>query len=141
MRRWPNGARRSVSNRQRRIELERIIQLDPDNATARQALGYRRVNDSWLTRDEAMARRGLKRYAGQYRTAQDIALREEARKQRAAEGEWFKKIKRWRNWLADDRPARFELAEQNLRAIDDPVGGARPVEIFGEKRIGRSSCC
>jgi hypothetical protein len=107
-------------DRQRRAELERVIQLDGDNAAARQALGYRRVNDAWLTRDEAMAKRGLKRYAGQYRTAQDIALREEARTQRAAEGEWFKKIKRWRKWLVDDRPARFELAEQNMRAIDDP---------------------
>lgn len=107
-------------DRQRRTELERVIQLDEDNAAARQALGYRRVNDAWLTRDEAMAKRGLQRYGGQYRTAQDIALREEARKQRAAEGEWFKKIKRWRKWLVDDRPARFELAEQNIRAIDDP---------------------
>jgi hypothetical protein len=103
----------------RRTQLQRVVELDPDNAAARQALGYRRIDDTWMTRDEAMARQGLKRYGGQYRTAQDIALREAARARRLAEADWYKKIKRWRGWLVDRRPTRFAEGEQNIRSIDE----------------------
>jgi len=111
-------AERQLSG-QRQTHLERILELDPDHEAARLALGYRRVDGAWMTRDEEMESRGLKRHGGQYRTAQDIELRERDRKQRDVEREWFKKLKRWRSWLVGSNPGRVEEAQASIRAIRD----------------------
>ncbi len=47
---------------QRTKHLERIIQLDPDNADARRALGYSRVKGEWITVEEGMDAQGRKGY-------------------------------------------------------------------------------
>ncbi len=43
---------------QRKTHLERVLQLDPDHADARRSLGYRKVNDQWMTLEEEMAAQG-----------------------------------------------------------------------------------
>jgi len=103
---------------QRDAHLERLIELDPNHAEARRALGYSQVNGQWAKQDDVMAQRGFIRYKGRWRTRQEIELLEGQRKQDLAEKDWFQKVERWRAWLGTDRA---EQAEQNLLAIDDPL--------------------
>jgi len=98
--------------------LERIIELDPDHAEARRALGYSQFDGQWMTQEEAMADRGYLRYQGRWRTRQEIEILERNREMEAAQKEWYVKINRWRDWLATDRA---QQARQNLLAIQDPL--------------------
>ena len=65
---------------QRTTHLQRIIQLEPDHAAARGALGYSRVGGEWITVEEGMDAQGRKRYKGAWRYPQEIELMERARK-------------------------------------------------------------
>ncbi|MEN6458804.1 MAG: HEAT repeat domain-containing protein [Thermoguttaceae bacterium] len=103
---------------QRETHLRRIIELDPDHAAARRALGYNRVDGQWVTQDELMRKRGLVKYKGQWKYPQEVEVAENKRKTDAAQQEWCQKVKRWRGWLATDRRSQ---AEENLRGITDPV--------------------
>ena len=60
--------------------LERILELDPNHADARTALGFRQKDGKWMNRDDVMAARGLVMYEGRYVTPQQVEL------MRAAEG-------------------------------------------------------
>ncbi len=103
---------------QRERHLRRVIELDPDHADARHALGYSLVDRQWVTRDEAMIQRGYQKYKGEWRLKQEIELLESKEKQAAAQQEWFQNIKRWRGWLGTDRDRQ---ARENLRTIADPA--------------------
>ena len=103
---------------QRNKHLERIVEIDPDHAESRRALGYHQESGRWVTREQLMAERGYKYYKGRYRTAQEIELLERRRKTDVSEKEWFGKIKRWRGWLGSDKDL---LARDSFRKIDDPL--------------------
>ena len=103
---------------QRETHLQRVVELDPNHADARRALGYSQVDGQWVTREEVMTRRGYQRYKGQWKLPQEIELLEKKRTQETAQQEWFQKLKRWRGWLGSDRE---QQALANIRAIDDPV--------------------
>ena len=74
---------------QRTKHLERIIQLDPDHAEARRALGYSRVKGEWITVEEGMDAQGRKRYKGAWRLPQEIELMERTRKEELGQKEWI----------------------------------------------------
>jgi hypothetical protein len=107
---------------QRKTHLERVLKLDPDQAEARRALGYRKVKDKWMTHDEEMADKGyvkrIVRGNAVWITPQDAELHDSAEKQLKAESEWRGKISNWRRWLDGSRAAQ---GEKNLRAIRDPM--------------------
>jgi len=107
----------------RKTHLERVLQLDPDQADARRILGYRKVNDQWMTLEEEMASQGkVKRMVNGYLvwiTRQEAELQDSRNKQRNAEIDWVKKINQWRHWLDGTRQA--EQGARNLRAINDPM--------------------
>jgi len=107
---------RLLEERQR--HLQRILELEPDHAEARRALGYSRFDGQWMTQDEVMADRGYLRYQGRWRTRQEIELLERDRELETAQKEWYVKINRWHDWLATDRAGQ---ARANLLAIDDPL--------------------
>jgi hypothetical protein len=52
----------------------KVIVLDPDQAEARKALGYEKVNDLWLTGDDLMTARGFVKLGGRW-MAKDTADR------------------------------------------------------------------
>jgi hypothetical protein len=66
----------------RAAELYRkVLVLDPDQAEARKALGYERVNGLWLTGDELMTARGFVKVGGRWMakdTAQQVLDQEAA---------------------------------------------------------------
>ncbi|MCE5268114.1 MAG: hypothetical protein LLG00_09535 [Planctomycetaceae bacterium] len=103
---------------QRETHLRRVIELDPEHAQARGLLGYSKVDGQWTTKDQRMAKQGLVKYKGQWRSRQEIELAENKRKQEVAQQEWCQKVKRWRGWLGTDRQ---DQARQNIRNITDPV--------------------
>lgn len=102
---------------QRSRHLQRIIELDPDHAAARRALGYLELDGHWATTAEVMTARGYRMYQGRWRTAQEIALLESRRQLKEAEGGWMAKLRRWQGWLHSDRHA---AARENILAIKDP---------------------
>ncbi len=103
---------------QRELHLRRVIELDPNHAEARHALGYSQIDGQWATRAEVMTQRGYQLYKGQWKLPQEIELAESKRKQEAAQQEWMQKLKRWRSWLGSDRQ---QQAGENIRAIHDPL--------------------
>lgn len=52
----------------------KVLVLDPDQADARQALGYEKVNGQWLTGDDLLTARGLVKVNGRW-LAKDVANR------------------------------------------------------------------
>ncbi|MFV2070317.1 MAG: HEAT repeat domain-containing protein [Pirellulales bacterium] len=120
-----------------RFHLQRIVELSPDHAEARRRLGYRRVGDRWMSRDEEMAARGFRRYKGQYLTEHHIAVREKEHAREVAEKEWFKKIKRWRSWLVGKKLSKIEQGRRNIVAIRDPAATAGLIEALRRERQPR----
>jgi hypothetical protein len=103
---------------QREVHLRRVIELEPNHAEARHALGYSQIDGQWATRREVMIQRGYQLYKGQWKLPQEIELAENKRKQEAAQQEWMQKLKRWRGWLGGDRQ---QQACENIRTIHDPM--------------------
>lgn len=103
---------------QRENHLKRIVHLDPDHEEARRALGYMRRNGRWTTPDDQYRRRGYVHYEGQWRTAQEIQLIEEARNRKSVEDEWLKKLKTYRDQLASGNGAAE--ARKAILEIRDP---------------------
>ncbi len=103
---------------QRRVHLERVIELNPNHVEARHGLGYSQVGGRWITQKQAMDEQGLRWYKGRYRTKQEIEILEERQKQEAAEKEWAQKIDRWESWLNGDKA---RLAKESIDEITDPA--------------------
>jgi hypothetical protein len=103
--------------RLRKRHLERIVELDPNNEKARQALRYRRVGGVWKTQKQEMEELGYVLYKGRWRTSQEVAIMERVRKTELAVKEWKGRLKRWRGWLESGREAE---AIEHINAINDP---------------------
>ncbi len=107
--------------------LQRIIELDPTDEAARLSLGYQQHHGRWMTRDGIMAARGLRKYAGDFRTPQDIALSERTKKREQAEADWFRKIRIWVSWLND---RRAEEAADLIANVKDPYAAKQIVKLL-----------
>ncbi len=105
--------------KERKHHLQQVIALDADHASARTALGYRRIQGKWMTREEEMTSRGMQMYQGRYRTTQEIELLESKRIRNKAEKQWFARLKMWRGWL--DKSDKFEQTRKNILDIRDLV--------------------
>ncbi|MGO9114986.1 MAG: HEAT repeat domain-containing protein [Thermoguttaceae bacterium] len=103
---------------QRKAHLERVLQLDPEQADARRLLNYTKVKDKWMTLEEKMADQGKVKRDGRWITRQEAELHDSRDKQHKAESEWRGKISSWRKWLDGTRP---DQGEKKLRTIDDPM--------------------
>ena len=103
---------------ERKIHLERILELDSDHDKARRALGYFPRDGEWKTHSQIMEEQGLVLYKGEYRTAQEIEILEERQIGKRERGEWKQKLSRWRNWLGGKRS---RLAYEHIQSIDDPA--------------------
>jgi hypothetical protein len=98
----------------------KVIELDPDHADARKALGYERVHGSWLKGDDLMTAKGFIKYNGQWLSQetvlrlreQDLALTIE--RERIASNERIVKLQAdlERSRIATER-MRIELARHD----------------------------
>ena len=66
---------------QHKTHLERVIQLDPDQADARRLLGYRKFKDKWMTLEEEKAEQGYVKRDGRWMTQEDAQLHDRRDKQ------------------------------------------------------------
>ncbi len=103
---------------QRKTHLQRVIELDPNNAQAHHALHQSLIDGQWQTHQETMDKEGRRLYRGRWLTPQEIEVAEEKRKVELAEKEWQWKLKMWRNWLGKKRD---QEARHNIAAITDPM--------------------
>lgn len=84
--RW---AKANGLERHARRQFERVLELDPDHAEARRALGFTRHEGRWLTRTELLLATGHVQFRGRWmketERAAILAREEEARKKREEE--------------------------------------------------------
>jgi hypothetical protein len=103
---------------QRRTHLRRVIELDPNHAKARYALGYSQIDGRWTTQEETMISQGYVRSNGKWVLPQEAELAANKLKSDAEQQEWCKKLKRWRGWLGGNRD---QEARDGILAITDPM--------------------
>jgi hypothetical protein len=120
---------------QRKTHLERVLQLNPDQADARRILGYHKFKDEWMTVEEEKAAEGYVKRDGKWMTQPDAELYDSRAKQRKAESEWRAKINTWRKWLDG---TRSEQGAKNLRSIKDPMAIAALGDLLTKKKDPRS---
>jgi len=70
--------------RERQLLLE-VIELDPDNAAARERLGYVKTANGWVTEADAMRAKGLVQHEGRWVTRQEVMDEERLRLERETE--------------------------------------------------------
>ncbi len=102
----------------RQKHLKRVIELDPNHAEARRALGYSLTDGKWKTQAELMSERGYVEYKGKWRLQQEVQILEQQRTNELSEKAWATNIKRWRQWLDTDKRSE---AQKNLLEIRDPL--------------------
>jgi hypothetical protein len=136
-------------NEQRTVHLLRIIDLDPDHAAARAALGFSQVNGQWVTTEEWKRKQGFELYRGKWRLAQDIELLEVEHKREQFEREWQGRLKRWRSTLPTDKTSESRdaiLAIRDPHAVkalaeylqQDPYRGPKLLYVESLGKIGNS---
>ncbi|MEM8944113.1 MAG: HEAT repeat domain-containing protein [Planctomycetota bacterium] len=121
---WCKANRRTKLAKQ---HLQRVIELDPQDEHARRSLGYQQHRGQWLNRTELMASRGMHKYDGDYRTPQDIALRERTKLREKTETDWFLSLRTWVGWLNKRRSAE---AVDNITRITDPRAAPAIVKLL-----------
>ncbi|MFP6693441.1 MAG: hypothetical protein VB875_10510, partial [Pirellulales bacterium] len=68
---------------QRDAHLQRVVEMDPDHGEARRLLGFDRVGDRWMTRDEVMKSRGYVKHNGRWVVRQQADIFAKRDKERA----------------------------------------------------------
>lgn len=115
---------------ERKVHLERILELEPDNADARRILGYHKIDGRWVTQEQIMTQRGYKSHKGKWLLPQEIEMEEEKNRVKSAQVDWTKKIKRWTDGM--NRGDKVAEAEHGLASIDDPLA-VSPIEEMLKK--------
>jgi hypothetical protein len=119
---------------ERRQHLERILELDPNHADARAALGFHQKNGQWMNRDDVMASRGLVLYEGKYVTAQQVELMKEQRETKVTQADWTRRIDQLRRQLSSPRPDRSNPARMAIQNIQDPQAADAIVNALHRER-------
>jgi hypothetical protein len=105
---------------QRREQLERVLDLDPDHLEARKVLGYVNYLGRWMTQEDMMAERGYLRHDGRWVTRQELELIEANSSQRESERSWMPKVRLWLSWATGSDPQRQVSGIAELQRIRDP---------------------
>lgn len=102
----------------RRQHLRKILELEPDHAGARQALGYSQVRGQWVTQEEFMREQGYLLYRGKWRLSQEVELAEAERRSDLAARQWYRQFLRWRR---DGLMQCDTEVTAQIREIRDPL--------------------
>lgn len=117
---------------ERNFHLRRILELSPDHADARYALGYSRVQGQWVQQDEWRKKQGYVLHEGSWKLPQEIRLETRREKREEQEIEWRKKLRRWRKSILRGRDTSAE-ALAKLRAVDSPYAITPVAELLNEE--------
>jgi hypothetical protein len=113
--------------------LRRVIELDPDDDEARRSLDFQRVGDRWLNREDLMRVRGFVLFEGEWRSPQDVAIRQRDATIGDSEASWFVKLRRWRGWLDNRREERVAEAQGSFAAINDSQAAPALVKLLDDE--------
>lgn len=116
---------------QRRLHLQRVLELDPDHAGARHALGYSQVRGAWVLRRDYLEARGYQRSDGRWRLPQQIQLSEEQAGVQQAERNWYLQLRRWRSAMGTEHAAE---AYRGLASVNDPAAVPALSRLLREER-------
>jgi len=64
-------AKKHGLSKEAELEFEQILEIDPNNATARRNLGYEKLAGRWVQSEEAKLARGMVNYQGRWMTPQE----------------------------------------------------------------------
>jgi hypothetical protein len=120
---------------QRKIHLQRVIELDPDNEQAHKGLGHVKIDGQWTTQHDYMTKQGYVWFQGRWRTQQEVELLKEKREFTKEEKLWIQKLDRWIAALGTERA---EDARAAILAIQEPAatkGLARGLENHNDPRV------
>jgi hypothetical protein len=97
---------------------EKALASSPDNAEARQALGYTKLNGKWLTEDEAYAASGYVKYNGEWMTPAQAQIEQtsEAQDKARKDAEYAAVAAQQK---AADAEARAEKAEKEAKKAQE----------------------
>jgi hypothetical protein len=124
---------------QAREAFERVLALDPRNATAQQALGNVRLADRWVTPEESYRSRGYVYFEGRWVTPEerDDALRQEAAR---AERALAESARAEADARAREADARARAAEADARRAEtEAVGSVSGLPLAWV--LAGGSCC
>ncbi len=113
--------------------LRRVVELDPDDEDARRSLDFQNVGGRWLNREEMMRLRGFVYFEGEWRTPQDIAIRQRDDETGDGEANWVGKVRLWRSWLDNRREERVEEARTNFARLNDPQAAPALVKLLDDE--------
>jgi hypothetical protein len=99
------------------VQFRKTIELEPDHAGAREALGYKKIDGMWMTEDEINAAKGLVKYKGRWVTPEERDMAEETEKSKEAEQEMYRKVRKAVADLATSNEKRQQEAIATLNAI------------------------
>ncbi len=122
MSRWCN----SVGLRdQKDRHLRRVIELAPNEATARQELGYMPFENGWVKIESLRRKRGMLRDGGRWRFAEEVLNQGDGQDFELQRKEWIKKLNgikvRIRRGGVSGNEAQAELMAINDRAADQAI--------------------
>ena len=116
---------------QRKKHLERVLQLDPDQAEARRLLNYRKVKEKWMTLEEEMADQG--KVNGRQRPLADAGGGRDPRRRKSKTRPRVNGSRRLPAGRSGWAAAGPRPGAKNLRAIDDPMAIAGLAERLVKK--------
>ena len=87
------------------------------------------------THAERMAKLGLSRYEGGWRTRQEIELLERADREAATAREWKARVEKLRARL--ERPDDMERAKEELRGLSDPAAAPAVATLLAQEQVQR----
>jgi hypothetical protein len=120
--------------KQRRLHLQRVIEIDPEHVLAHEKLGYVRRDGKWLTPTELKEAKGLVKFGTRYVTPQEKEILEQKKRQDDEEREWHARVKMWKGWMTGNDPAKARAGEERLRSIDDPQAIEAIVGHLGKEK-------
>jgi hypothetical protein len=106
---------------------EKALASAPDNAEARQALGYVKLNGRWLTEDEAYQASGYVKYQGEWMTPaqaqveQTSAAQDQARRDAEHRAQDAENAARAAEQRADEAEAKAKEAQEQAQQYAAPV--------------------
>jgi hypothetical protein len=124
--------RQSGLPNQRKVHLQRVIELDSNHRKARAALGYVFQDGQWTTQAAIRRADGYELYRGKWRTPQEIEILEAGSRTDISQKDWLAKLTRLRHEL--DEPGKAKTALEALAAIRDPLVIGPLGQMFARER-------
>jgi len=118
----------------RKVHLARVVELDPNQATARRALGQVYIDGQWWnSRDDHQIAQGKIKVPGKgWKLPQELEIEQSRENVDRAQKNWYKQIQQWREWLDDERSMQ---AQDKFRNISDPLAVDALIRMLGGEKL------